>query len=115
MATCWHTDAVSNASDRNHPLDVVAKRDEGVTILFADDFEAKFNLMELRLGCPCAECRSLRDRGEDGWPRPHSPLPLQLTNAEFHGGWGLSITWNDGHNTGIYPFEALRNWAEQRR
>lgn len=98
--------------DRNHPVDVVAKRDEGVTITFADGLVAEFNLMELRLGCPCAECRSLRDRGEVSWPRPNSPLPLSLTDAEFHGGWGLSITWNDRHNTGIYPFEALRRLAD---
>jgi DUF971 family protein len=39
-------------------------------------------------------------------------LPLRIDNAELHGAWGLSVTWNDGHSTGIYPFESLRRWRE---
>ena len=27
-----------------------------------------------------------------------------------NGGWGLNVTWNDGHATGIYPFESLHDW-----
>ena len=92
--------------------DIVVKRDEGVTITFSDDMVAQFDLMQLRLGCPCAECRSMRERGQDVWPRPHSPLPLRIDDAKFHGAWGLAITWNDGHSTGIFPFESLRRWAE---
>ncbi|NNF56140.1 MAG: DUF971 domain-containing protein [Acidimicrobiales bacterium] len=98
--------------DRFEPLDIHVKRTEGVTITFADDFVAEFNLVALRLRCPCAECRSLRDRGEESWPRPGSPIPLEIATAEMHGAWGLSPTWNDGHTAGIYPFDALRNWAD---
>ena len=25
---------------------------------------------------------------------------------------GLLIAWNDGHATGIFPFESLRRWDE---
>lgn len=89
------------------------KRDEGVTLEFADGLVAEFNLTQVRLGCPCAECRSLRDRGEDVWPRPASPLPLRITDADLHGAWGLAITWNDGHSTGIYAFDLLRGWADR--
>ena len=67
---------------------------------------------ELRQGCPCATCRALRDRGEATWPRPASPEPLAIRNAGLHGGWGLAVTWNDGHATGIYPFDALRRWHD---
>ena len=51
--------------DSNEPVDLEVKRDEGVTIRFADGQVARIGLMELRLGCPCATCRSLRERGED--------------------------------------------------
>jgi DUF971 family protein len=98
--------------ERYEAVDITVKRDEGVTIVFGDGHRAEFNLVELRLGCPCAECRNLRDRGEQSWPRPASPLPLAIADAELHGGWGLSPSWNDGHNTGIYPFEALREWSD---
>jgi DUF971 family protein len=93
---------------RTEPTDVVVKRDEGVTVTFEDGHEASFNLVDLRLICPCATCRTLRDRGEDGWPRPNSPIPLRIEDATFHGAWGLTVVWNDGHSTGIYPFDALR-------
>ena len=54
----------------------------------------------------------MRERGEDSWPRPDSPLPLRVEHAELHGAWGLKLTWNDGHDTGIFPFELLRRWHE---
>ena len=92
--------------------DLVVKRDEGVQITYADGATAEFNLVELRLGCPCAECRSLRDRGEDVWPRPSSPIPLRINDASLHGAWSLNVVWNDGHGSGLYPFDALRRWAE---
>jgi DUF971 family protein len=98
--------------ERYQPADVVVKRDEAVEVRFADGHEARFPIMDLRLGCPCATCRSLRDRGQDTWPLPTSPTPLRLTDAALHGAWGLHLTWNDGHATGIYPFEALRRWSE---
>ncbi len=98
--------------DRYEPATIDVARDEGVTITFLDGHVARFDLLSLRDACPCATCRSLRDRGEVVWPRPGSPTPLRIENAELHGAWGLRLTWNDGHATGIFPFEALRHWDE---
>ncbi len=98
--------------DSNEPVDLEVKRDEGLTVRFADGHVASIGLLELRLGCPCATCRSLRERGEDGWPRPGGVDPLRIDDARLHGAYGLQITWNDGHRTGIYPFDALRQWHE---
>jgi DUF971 family protein len=39
-------------------------------------------------------------------------MPLRIEGARLHGAWGLVIVWNDGHGTGIYPFESLRRWNE---
>ena len=52
---------------------IVVKRSEGLTVTFADEHGAKIDLMQLRLACPCATCRSLRERGEAAWPRHGSP------------------------------------------
>jgi len=97
---------------RHQPGPIDVKRDEGVTITYADDYVAAFDLMTLRLGCACATCRGMRERHLDVWPGPSSPLPLRIDDAEMHGAWGLRITWNDGHGTGIFPFAALREWHE---
>jgi ATP-binding protein involved in chromosome partitioning len=98
---------------RHEPQTIDVQRTEAVIVTFRDDYEARFDLVELRQGCPCAACRGLRDRGEQAWPLADSPLPLEVRDARLHGAWGLAIEWNDGHATGIYPFEALRRWAEE--
>jgi prepilin-type processing-associated H-X9-DG protein len=98
--------------DQYEPTTVDVVRDEGVTITFLDGHVARFDLLTLRCNCPCATCRGLRDQGEAAWPRPNSPTPLRIEDARFHGAWGLVITWNDSHATGIFPFESLRRWDE---
>ena len=40
------------------------------------------------------------------------PQKLSIQDAQFHGSWGVNITWNDGHNAGIYTFQFLRETAE---
>ncbi len=85
---------------------------EGVTVTFADGEVARFDAVGLRRACPCATCRTLRARGEEAWPRPGAPIPLHIDDAELHGAWGLALTWNDGHTTGIYPWESLRRWHD---
>ena len=98
--------------DRHRAEETDVRRDTGVTITFADGYVAQFDLMTLRLACACAACRGLRERGQEVWPTPTSPVPLRIDDAELHGAWGLRITWNDTHATGIFPFEALREWHE---
>lgn len=98
--------------EKYEPVTIDVARDEGVTMTFLDGHVAHFDLLSLRQGCPCATCRGLRDQGEAVWPRPGSPTPLRIDHAALHGAWGLAITWNDGHATGIFPFESLRRWHE---
>ena len=93
-------------------VDLVVEREKGITATFADGHVATFALDELRLECPCATCRDLRDRGQISWPLGSGPTTLAISDARFHGAWGINITWNDGHSTGIYPFENLRRWSE---
>ena len=98
--------------ERYEPKSIDVDKQESVTLTYLDGFVARFDLPTLRRGCPCATCRGLRDQGQEAWPRPGSPLPLTIRTAELHGAWGLNVTWNDGHATGIYPFDSLRRWHE---
>ncbi len=95
------------------PPNVTVKRDEGIELEWEDGMVAQFDLVTVRNQCPCAECRALRAKDEDVWPRPHSPLPLRIDDAELSGSFGVSLRWNDGHGTGIFDFVAFRRWAEQ--
>src|SRR5688572_29744553 len=101
--------------DRYEPVSIDVEREKGVTLTYVDGYVVSFDLVTLREGCPCATCRGLRYRGEEVWPRPNSPTPLRIEDARLHGAWGLAITWNDGHDTGIFPFELLRRWHERGR
>ena len=53
----------------------------------------------------------VRPVGRRGRPSA-APHELALSDAQLVGAWGLGITWDDGHSTGIYPFESLHAWIE---
>jgi len=90
------------------PVTIDVDRDDGVTLTWADDTTSEFGLEELRQHCPCAACRTRRDRGLPVWPLPTTTQPLRILDAKLVGAWGIGITWNDGHSTGIYSWELLR-------
>ena len=97
----------------HEPAHVDLERDSALTITWDDRRVTRFDLEELRVNCPCAECRGLRDRGEQAWPRPTSPHPLRAEDAELVGAWGVSLRWNDGHTTGIFTWDTLRAWSDE--
>jgi len=76
-----------------------------ITITWDDGRVSRYDASEVRLACPCAECRGRRERGmavaEPG---------ATTTGAELVGNWGMSITFSDGHGTGIYTWDLLRAW-----
>ena len=92
---------------------ITVDRDSHVEVTFTDDKVCRFELGDLRRACPCATCRTARERGQPVWPTAGGPTSdLAITDAHLVGAYGLSVTWNDGHSTGIYPFTALRRWCE---
>jgi DUF971 family protein len=95
------------------PAAVELDRVTGLTVRWADGTTSRFDLEALRVNCPCAECRGRRERHEPVWPRPAAPVPLEATGAELVGAWGLSLRWNDGHETGIYAWGLLRAWTAE--
>jgi DUF971 family protein len=99
--------------EEDAPTAVELDRAAGLTVRWADGTATTFGLEELRVNCPCAECRGRREQGEVIWPRPGAPVPLQATSAELVGAWGITLHWNDGHETGIYAWGLLRAWSRE--
>lgn len=91
---------------------VEVDREIEVRLTFDDGSTCVFPLVDLRVACPCATCRGQRDAGQAPWPRAGTPERLAIVDAELVGAWGISFTWNDGHNTGIYPWASMRKWCE---
>jgi DUF971 family protein len=110
LAPGFATLAAMEIPEAPAPAQIELDRANGLTLRWDDGREAAFGLEELRVNCPCAECRGLREQDLPAWPKPASPRPLQAVSAELVGGWGLQITWNDGHATGIYAWSMLRAW-----
>ena len=99
---------LSSVASPPAPTSIDVDRQHGVSFAWADGVTKQFGLEELRLRCPCADCRTRRERGEPSWPLPTSPQPLRIVDANLVGAWGLGVTWNDGHTTGIYSWQLLR-------
>ena len=90
------------------PVTIDVDRKEAVTITWEDGHVNRFPLEFLRTSCMCAQCRGLRDRGNQAWAPSGSVSTLQVESARQVGNWGLNIHWNDGHTTGIFTWEVLR-------
>ena len=86
-----------------------------VRLTFADGMVAEFPIVGLRLACPCADCNAKRQQGRSVSVLAETkPEELSISQIAMQGAWGLNIDWNDGHSTGIYAFEKLRDWADHR-
>ena len=91
---------------------VEVDRASHVDVLFEDGLRAHFELGPLRLACPCADCNSKRQRGASVQPGVERGDGITISKAELAGAWGLNLDWSDGHSTGIYAWEKLRQWVD---
>ncbi len=102
--------------DPSHePVSVGPTQDEArLRIQWRDGQASEYWPRDLRLLCPCAGCvdeisgvRTLRPEAVDKGVYP--------TAIHYVGRYALPFMWSDGHSTGIYAFEYLRQLAETRR
>ena len=87
---------------RLHKID-----EETLGIDWSDGVLARYPVRVLRLRCPCATCVD----EITGQPRlvPDSvPEDVRPVSIQPVGKYALHIQWSDGHTTGIYSFELLR-------
>lgn len=62
----------------------------------------------LRFVCPCAQCRG-HYPGQVPEPVWDAVKDVKVTNAEGVGSYAIRLHFSDGHNTGIFSFDHLRN------
>jgi DUF971 family protein len=82
-------------------------------ITWSDGQIREYTVRELREKCPCATCREQRRAP----PPPPTMLPvlsaaeiqpLRIAGMKPTGGYAYSIDFSDGHDTGIFTLESLR-------
>lgn len=102
------------------PIKLELSAPERLRITWSDGQVREYPLRELRDKCPCATCREKRNAP------PESPLqlpiisdaeaqPLRIAAMKPVGNYAYSIDFSDGHNTGIYTLESLRDLGEPVR
>jgi len=96
------------------PLDIQPIGEE-LAIKWDDGGESFISLEKLRRACPCAGCKGEMDvmgnlyKGPD---QPLTPNAFKLRRLTAVGTYGIQPVWNDGHATGIYSFDYLRQLAD---
>ncbi|MEZ5967382.1 MAG: DUF971 domain-containing protein [Planctomycetota bacterium] len=81
-------------------------------IRWQDGVESDYRARDLRLACPCAACveewtgRALLD------PRQVAEA-LTLMAVEPVGRYALNFTFSDGHHTGIFSWDLLRQLSDR--
>jgi DUF971 family protein len=97
------------------PLSI--KRDgAGLRVAWSDGVIAFVPFRTLRQSCPCATCNAERVKPPDPFRvlkasevAAGDPVPAAMRPV---GHYAYQITWNDGHDAGIYPLETLRRHGE---
>jgi len=79
-----------------------------VVFEWADGHSAEFSAADLRRRCPCAGCVS-ELTGQRTLDVEAVPTDTSTREVVLVGNYAISIAFSDGHATGIYPFEMLRD------
>jgi DUF971 family protein len=103
-----------------HPTDLKLTESHQLCITWSDGQTQTLTVRTLRDHCPCASCRERR-QGQPHEPellpvlRPEETKPLRIIQMRPVGNYAYSISFSDGHDTGIYTLELLRELGEERR
>jgi DUF971 family protein len=93
------------------PLKIHADRAAAtLAIEWADGHATVYDFTALRWLCPCAYCRG--EAGLPGWLDSApvlTPEQTRMTDIHLVGNYAVSPHWGDGHSTGFYTFNLLRD------
>lgn len=90
------------------PLEIIGLQRSEITFVWEDEERTTIPARDLRLRCRCAHCveemsgRPLLDESK-------VPTDIVAKKIELVGQYAITITWSDGHDTGIYKFRDLRD------
>jgi DUF971 family protein len=99
------------------PEHIAISKSKGIKIDWTDGHRSEYSLAYLRDECPCASCtgaHGTEPQKSSYAAKPATPFQmyqptLKMLSVEEVGHYAIRIQWSDGHNTGIYSFDHLRN------
>ena len=81
---------------------------DGIHIEWDDDHHGRFPHRSLRAECPCAGCVH-EMTGKRMVTYETVDEDVEAIDHMTVGRYALQFLWSDGHDTGIYPYQLLRN------
>jgi DUF971 family protein len=100
------------------PEHIAISKSKGIEIDWKDGHHSSYTNTWLRDWCPCATCTGAhgtepRRKTSSQPAAPATPFQmytpkLKMLNIEPVGSYAVRISWNDGHDTGIYSYDHLR-------
>lgn len=95
----------------------LAIAEQELRIQWADGTASRFSARFLRHNCPCAACRTEREKQAESKallpvlsPAQAAAASATCTGGHLVGNYALQLDWSDGHSSGIYDFRLLRSW-----
>ena len=91
------------------PVEARNDRDNGrLVVTWEDGTKLQYPWDALRNGCPCAACRG----HSPGEVPPPNVVGVGLLRISEVGNYALRFDFSDGHNTGIYTWQLLRELGQ---
>lgn len=102
------------------PVSITREGPNQILIHWSDDSNSHYTAELLRQRCPCATCREKRSATDSGQARPMSlPVlsmseaqPLRIEGMRPVGNYAYNIAFSDGHDSGIFTFDFLRELGQ---
>jgi len=93
------------------PREISQESNTHLRITWGDARVCDYNAAALRRACPCAQC-------VNEWTGQRTLKPeavadeVEIGDLSIVGRCALNFRWSDGHQTGIYSFQYLRDLCE---
>lgn len=103
---------VGHRREAIEPREILQESDANLRITWADGRVCNYVAAELRRACPCAQC--VNEWTGERTLRPEAIADeIEINDLSIVGRYALNFRWSDGHETGIYSFQYLRQLCEQ--
>ena len=95
------------------PKKVFRTNDGRLGFEWNDGTRGACSIRELRLACPCALCVD-EHTGEKLLYYCTVPSDIALVKVQSIGRYAAGLSFSDGHNSGIYPYDKLYNLTKTK-
>lgn len=95
------------------PREISQESNTHLQITWGDERVCNYDAASLRRACPCAQC-------VNEWTGQRTLKPeavsdeVEINDLTIVGRYALNFRWSDGHETGIYSFQYLRDLCEHQ-